>query len=201
MGPQISPGFASSHQSQGLPSINQQYDAPRPNSDFPPQESRRSSNGSQMNNGMTNLQLNGASSPYRSTNTSQTSIALGLQQQRGITSMSNAVRNPHNSGQTPMSPLGPHAGEQRTYYPRTAPIIRHNPLKEVYNAEQPTTGQPYAFPDPDMDRSSGSGDEPRSTAAMFSRRDSGHTSITSSIITSDSRLPPGQHRLDEGSSP
>lgn len=200
LGPQSSPRFASSHQSQGLPSINQQYDAPRPSSDFPPQESRRSSIGSQMNNGMTNLQLNGTSSPYGSTNASQTSIALGLQQQRGITSMSNGIRNSRASGQTPMSPLGPNAGEPRSYYPKTAPIISANPVREVYNAEQPTTGQPYAFPDPDMDRSSGSGEEPRSTSAMFSRRDSGHTSITSSIITSDSRLPPGQHRLDDGSS-
>ena len=207
LGPQNSPGFTSSHQSQGLPSINQHYDASRgsdydasrASSDFPPQESRRSSLGSQVNNGMTNLQLNGASSAYGSTNASQTSIALGLQQQRGITNMSNGIRNSRSSGQTPMSPLGPNAGDSRVpYYPRTAPIISANPVREVYNAEQPTTGQPYAFPDPDMDRSSGSGEEPRSTSAMFSRRDSGHTSITSSIITSDSRLPPGQHRLDEG---
>ena len=207
LGPQNSPGFTSSHQSQGLPSINQHYDASRASdydasrasSDFPPQESRRSSLSSQVNNGMTNLQLNGASSAYGSTNASQTSIALGLQQQRGITNMSNGIRNSRSSGQTPMSPLGPNAGDSRVpYYPRTAPIISANPVREVYNAEQPTTGQPYAFPDPDMDRSSGSGEEPRSTSAMFSRRDSGHTSITSSIITSDSRLPPGQHRLDEG---
>ena len=72
-------------------------------------------------------------------------------------------------------------------------------MKEVYNAEKPTAGQPYAFPDPDFsNRSSGSGEA--NGSAMMSRRNSDHTSITSSIVTSDSRLPVGQHRLDEGRS-
>ena len=72
-------------------------------------------------------------------------------------------------------------------------------MKEVYNAEKPTAGQPYAFPDPDFsNRSSGSGEA--NGSAMLSRRNSDHTSITSSIVTSDSRLPVGQHRLDEGKS-
>lgn len=72
-------------------------------------------------------------------------------------------------------------------------------MKEVYNAEKPTAGQPYAFPDPEISaRSSGSGDDPRSSSAILSRRNSDHTSVTSSLFTSDSRLPPGQHRLDDG---
>ena len=72
-------------------------------------------------------------------------------------------------------------------------------MKEVYNAEKPTAGQPYAFPDPDFsNRSSGSGEANGST--MMSRRNSDHTSVTSSIVTNDSRLPVGQHRLDEGKS-
>ena len=89
-------------------------------------------------------------------------------------------------------------GETRTAYnTRTAPIISANPMKEVYNAEKPTAGQPYAFPDPDFsNRSSGSGEA--NGSAMMSRRNSDHTSITSSIVTNDSRLPVGQHRLDEG---
>ena len=97
-----------------------------------------------------------------------------------------------------MSPLSPYPGESKqAYSSRTAPIISANPMKEVYNAEKPTAGQPYAFPDPDMsNRSSGSA-EPNGSH-MLSRRNSDHTSITSSIITNDSKLPPGQHRLDEG---
>ena len=71
-------------------------------------------------------------------------------------------------------------------------------MREVYYAEEPTAGQPYAFPDPEMvQRPSASGEDLRPTE-FVSRRGSGHTSITSSVVTTDSRLPPGQHRLDEG---
>ena len=70
-------------------------------------------------------------------------------------------------------------------------------MREVYNAEKPTAGQPYAFPDPDMSgRSSGSHEGNENI--MLSRRGSGHTSLASSIVTNDSKLPHGQHRLDEG---
>ena len=102
--------------------------------------------------------------------------------------------------QHPISPLSPMPGESRhAFSTRTAPVISANPMKEVYNADKPTAGQPYAFPDPDMsNRSSGSGDDPRSTTTAMSRRNSDHTSVTSSIFTTDSRLPPGQHRLDDG---
>ena len=98
-----------------------------------------------------------------------------------------------------MSPLAAsYAAVSRTG-PKAAPIISANPDKVVYNADKPTAGQPYAFPDPDMsNRSSGSGDATGS--AVMSRRNSDHTSITSSIVTSDSRLPTGQHRLDESKS-
>ena len=101
--------------------------------------------------------------------------------------------------QPPPSPLSPLPGESRqAYTTRTAPVISANPIREVYNADKPTAGQPYAFPDPDLpNRSSGSADEPRSTTTAMSRRDSDHTSVTSSIFTSDSRMPHGQHRLDD----
>ena len=99
-----------------------------------------------------------------------------------------------------MSPLSPLPGESRqAFSSRTAPVISANPIREVYNADKPTAGQPYAFPDPDMsNRSSGSADDPRSATTAMSRRDSDHTSVTSSVFTTDSRLPPGQHRLDDG---
>ena len=141
-------------------------------------------------------------SPYNSHsgNPSQSSIAASLQRERGIPSGS-AIRNSGTSSihhQQPMSPLSPYSGESKqAYSSRTAPIISANPMKEVYHAEKPTAGQPYAFPDPDMsNRSSGSAEA--NGSHMLSRRNSDHTSITSSIITNDSKLPPGQHRLDEG---
>ena len=204
-----SPGFASPHNSLGLPNLNQQYQHD-PNQyrgsgshEFPPQESRRSSIGSQVNAGFSNMHLNSVSSPYtNSNNQSQSSIAVNLQRERGIPQ--NGVRNSGLSTtssvgghQQPMSPLGPYPGESRqAYSTRTAPSIGANPMKEVYNAEKPTAGQPYAFPDPDMDQSSG-GSERANSSMVLSRRNSDHTSITSSIVTNDSKLPHGQHRLDE----
>lgn len=202
-GPQPSPGFAPPQPNLGLPALNQYHDGSqyRGSHEFPPQESRRSSLGSQVNTGFNNLQINGTVSPYNSTNASQSSIAISLQRERGIGSNASGVRSSRTSASMQhTSPLSPFPGESRQAYTfRTAPIISANPEKEVYNAEKPTAGQPYAFPDPEMStRSSGSGDDPRSTSTMLSRRGSDHTSITSSIFTSDSRLPPGQHRLDDG---
>lgn len=199
---QSSPGFAPHHQSLGLPNLNQYADGSqyRNSHEFPPQESRRSSLGSQVNNGFNNLHLNGAPSPYAgSTNASQSSIALSLQRERHPAV--NGLRNSRASSnmQQPMSPLSPLPGESRqAFSSRTAPVISANPIREVYNADKPTAGQPYAFPDPDMsNRSSGSADDPRSAGTAMSRRNSDHTSVTSSIFTTDSRLPPGQHRLDD----
>lgn len=126
---------------------------------------------------------------------------MSLQRDRGISTSTTGIRSSRTSNSMQQtSPLSPYPGESRqAYTSRTAPIISANPMKEVYNAEKPTAGQPYAFPDPEMSaRSSGSGDDPRSASTKLSRRNSDHTSITSSIITSDSRLPPGQHRLDDG---
>lgn len=149
------------------------------------------------------MHLNGVGSPYaNSNNQSQSSIAVNLQRERGIP-QSNGVRNSGLSTTSsvghaqPVSPLNHYHGESRQgFSSRTAPIISANPMKEVYNAEKPTAGQPYAFPDPDMSQSSG-GSEPANGSTMLSRRNSDHTSITSSIVTNDSKLPHGQHRLDE----
>ena len=204
-----SPGFApSNHNSLGLPTINQHEQSQYRNShEFPPQESRRSSLGSQVNTGFNNLHINNVGSPYHnhSAQQSQSSIAASLQRERGIPH-TNGVRNSGTSSiqQQPMSPLAQYPGESTQSFssrtgPKAAPMISANPMKEVYNAEKPTAGQPYAFPDPDMsNRSSGSAEA--SGSAMMSRRNSDHTSITSSIVTNDSRYPSGQHHLDESKS-
>lgn len=223
-GSQASPGFASPHNSLGLrsphdsvglPNLNQQYHQQEQNQyrhsdSFPPQESRRSSIGSSVNTGLSNMHLNGAvTSPYaNSNNQSHSSIAASLQRERGIPQPS-GVRNSGLSAtsshmsQQPMSPLNPYPGESRqAFSSRIAPSIGDNPIKEVYNAEKPTAGQPYAFPDPDMSGgSSNNSMHERNGSTMLSRRNSDHTSITSSIITNDSKLPKGQHRLDEDPMP
>ena len=198
-----SPGF-STHSSL-LPSINQAHDPNRRSQDFPPQESRRSSVGSQVNQGMNNLQINGTSSPYSgSVNHSSTSLAQNLSRERGITS-AHGLRNSRSSAQLSMSPLSPTA-ERPGFTPRVAPVISRNPNPAVYSGEEPIPGQAYAFPDaPDIEpgnlppkSSSRHNVNEGLLSGSFSRRDSGHTSIGSSIVTPDSRLPPGQHRLDDG---
>ena len=91
------------------------------------------------------------------------------------------------------------------FAPRIAPPIGANPKSDIYNAAAPMPGQAYAFPDepttPEAQRPSMSYDpDSQMTPGKLSRRDSGHTSLTSSIVTSDSRLPDGQRRLSEGQS-
>lgn len=205
-----SPGFAPS--TSALPSLNQVHDPSRASQDFPPQESRRSSLGSQVNQGLNSLQLNGSNSPYTgsvnhsTTSLAQNPLAQNLSRERGITAANGAIRNSRSSGQLPLSPLSPHSSESRLpgSTPRIAPPIGRNPRSDVYNAFEPAPGQAYAFPDPPNVQP---GDLPPKRAApsvedgrsgMFSRRDSDHTSITSSILTQETRLPPGQHRLEDG---
>ena len=206
-----SPGYATS--SNLLPSLNKSHDPNenRQSQDFPPRESRRSSIGSQVNQGMNSLQINGTSSPYHgngSVNHSSTSLAQSLSRERGI-SGPHAIRPSRSTAQL-SSPLSP-TSESRQPFPRIAPPIGRNPDTHTAHAHEPVPGQAYAFPDtPDLEpgalppKSSsrhnvstlGNLSEERESS-VFSRRDSGHQSISSSIMTSDSHLPPGQRRLEE----
>ncbi|KAL8814119.1 MAG: hypothetical protein Q9223_006636 [Gallowayella weberi] len=194
-----------------LPKINPRHDSSqyRGSHEYPIQESRRSSIGSEVNQ-FRNLQINSTSSPYPgSTNQSTTSIQANLQRERGIAPGANGVRNSRASGtgsmhQQPLSPLnGPpemQPGESRhAFMARTAPVISANPMREVYNADKPTAGQPYAFPDPDMNNSSGSNEDPRHPPNPgLSRRNSDHNSINSSLYTTDSRHPGSIRTVDGG---
>ncbi|KAL8714405.1 MAG: hypothetical protein Q9220_001738 [cf. Caloplaca sp. 1 TL-2023] len=196
----------------GLPTINQHHDpsAYRGSHEIP---SRRSSGGSEINQ-LRNLHINPTSSPYvASANPSHTSISANLQRERGIAPTTNGVRDSHASRASrasgtgsmhhqPMSPLsGPpdmQPGDSRHgYNHRSAPKISANPMREVYNADKPTAGQPYAFPDPEMHGSSVSSEDPRhASTAGLSRRNSDHTSINSSVYTMDSHHPGAQRTVD-----
>ena len=170
-----------------------------------------------MNQGMNSLALS-QSSPYNSTNhsanPSQVSLVSRLQGERGIpTEVRNgSIRSAFSPSHAPrkaQSILGMNtASDMAARRPgRIAPPIDPKPRSEWPNphAETPTKGFPYAFPDPDMaaPRSS-AGDDDRApsmsgvSSHQFSRRGSfGGTSVTSSVFTNDSHLPPGQRRLDE----
>lgn len=194
-----SPRYAHENPGAKLHCLTQAYDA-KVITDLAPQDSRRSSVESRMNQGLHALAL-APSSPYGSTNASQTSIVSNLQRERNIPG-AGGNRNSRHSNPPPLSPLGPSSSSGEYRAGRIAPPISSNPRSEIYNAEHPTAGQPYAFPDPAFvpvaSRSSGSGEEARNASAQFSRRGSLATSVTSSIYTNDSRLPAGQRRLEEG---
>lgn len=200
-GAQASPGFTSpAHETRishlSHPETSHQRGSHHSES-FPPQESRRSSLGSQVNSGFGNLQINGSASPY---GTHGNPSHASLQRERH-SSHPNGARNSGTSAhnQHPLSPLASQQADSRQYYQsRTAPSITHNPIREVYNADKPTAGQPYAFPDPDVQPGQMGPNLEASAPPTLSRRNSDHASIASSVITNDSKYPQGQLRLDEG---
>jgi hypothetical protein len=152
-----------------------------------------------MNAGMGHLALS-PSSPYDSQNTSRVSLVSSLQHQRGITHP-----EARHNGTSPLSPYVRTGGSRAVQPPRQAPVIQPNPrdVSGMPNplAAAPTKGFAWAFPGSDFEeeiRASSSGESSTERSTIPSRQNSFATSVNSSIYATDSHLPPGQRRLDNG---
>lgn len=142
---------------------------------------RRESVDSRINQGFSDMRL--GNSPYTSNNPSTTSIQNTLHTQR----------NPHHlsvhrisNGYQPSADRNP---ESKTI--KTAPAITGPATGHIARAAEPTKGQAWAFPEEEIQRV---GAPPYND----SRRSSITESVASSQFTTESRLPSGQRRLNDG---
>jgi hypothetical protein len=142
---------------------------------------------SRMHTGFNNLYINNPQSPYESTNNSQVSLAASL-------------RRP-NGGAPPMSPLSGRSSLRGQPPMRVAPQIMpvaRGPGAPDPTAAKPTQGYAWAFPDgpiPEERRGSDSGD---SSIGVSRTNSIAASSIRSSIFSTDSQMPQGQRRLEDG---
>lgn len=180
----------SAHSGSGaLPSINQGFSEPANRDSQASMDSRRSSVDSRMHQGLNNLYINNPASPYESTNTSQVSLAASL-------------RRPN--GQAPLSPLSGRAALRSNPPPRVAPPIlpvSRGPGAPDPTAAKPTQGFAWAFPDapiPEERRGSDSSGDLSLGHGQSRTNSFAASSVRSSIFSTDSHLPHGQRRLDDG---
>lgn len=152
-------------------------------------ESRRESMDSRINQPFGDLKLN--NSPYASHNQSTTSIQGGLAQGRlPRAGLENLAVHRISNGYQPSADRNPD-GHQKAV--RTAPAITGPATSTIARAAEPIKGQAWAFPEEDIHRIPSA----PGTSYLDSRRSSITESIASSQYTTDSRLPPGQRRLDD----
>ncbi|KAI1176674.1 hypothetical protein F4777DRAFT_245987 [Nemania sp. FL0916] len=156
-------------------------------------DSRRESVDSRINQGFGDLRLGG--SPYASANQSTTSIHANLAQQRNPRAgLDHLSVHRISNGYQPCMDRTPESHPKA----RTAPAITGPATSTIARAAEPTKGQAWAFPEDEIQRPPpgiGSG------TFLDSRRSSVAESIASSQFTADSRLPPGQRRLEDGVGP
>jgi Helix-loop-helix DNA-binding domain len=167
-------------------------------------DSRRESVDSRLGVNFGDMRL--ANSPYASANQSTTSLQSSLAQQRNPGS----AHPDRNSGPFRLS-----NGYQPTYQrlpdapsltsSRTAPLITGPALGAIARAPEPTKGQAWAFPEEEVQRMPSAARPSEEIANRQgtsyyddSRRNSFADSIASSQYTAESRLPPGQRRLEDG---
>lgn len=158
-------------------------------------QSRRESVESRINHGFEGMKIAG-NSPYASNNQSTTSIQSSLQQQR------NPGHGPTSRFTNSYHPGIQRFGSDGQKQSRTAPAITGPATSAVAHAAEPTKGQPWAFPDePDQlmptPRSNAEPTLSRQTSYLDSRRSS-VASLASSQYTTESRLPQGQRKLEDG---
>lgn len=146
-------------------------------------DSRRESVDSRINQGFGEMRLGG--SPYASHNHSTTSIQGTLAQQRNPRGgMDNLSVHRISNGYQPGADRTPDGHPKGV---RTAPAITGPATSTIARAAEPTKGQAWAFPE-----------DSGAPTLYDSRRSSITESIASSQFTTESRLPPGQRRLDDG---
>jgi hypothetical protein len=160
--------------------------------------SRRESVESRMNTGFEGMRLQ--NSPYASNNQSTTSIQASLQQQRNPGNNTGPERLSASRFTPVYTPSSAHFGSDAHKRSKVAPTITGPADSSVAHGAVPIAGQAWAFPTdidhrmPSSGRSSEA--ESRQTSYIESRRSS-LASLASSQYTTESRLPPGQRRLDE----
>ncbi|KAG6176815.1 hypothetical protein E4U27_004814 [Claviceps purpurea] len=149
---------------------------------------RRESVDSRINQGISDMRL--GTSPYANSNHSTASIQSTLHAQRnrgyGLDSISvHRISNGYHPSaeRNPIEP--PKIG-------KTAPAITGPATSHIARAAEPTKGQAWAFPEEEIQRVGPPG------PYDDSRRSSVTESIASSQFTTESRLPPGQRRLEDG---
>lgn len=151
--------------------------------------SRRESVDSRINQEFGGMRL--GPSPYASANHSTTSIQNTLQQQRNPRSgLDNLSIHRISNGYQPSAERVPLDSHIKAI--RTAPTITGPTQSTIARAAEPTKGQAWAFPEDEIQRL------PSGAHSLIdSRRSSVAESFASSQFTTESRLPPGQRRLDE----
>ncbi|KAL1862879.1 hypothetical protein VTK73DRAFT_6589 [Phialemonium thermophilum] len=163
-----------------------------PQGENPEAVSRRESVDSRINQGLGDMRL--GNSPYASHNQSTSSIQNTLHQQRNPRpGLENLQIHRISNGYQPSADRNPE-GHPKTAPVRTAPAITGPATSQIARAAEPTKGQAWAFPEEEIQRL------PSATrdSLVDSRRSSVADSLASSQFTTESRLPPGQRRLDEG---
>ncbi|KAJ1331369.1 Myc proto-oncogene protein [Microdochium nivale] len=157
-------------------------------------ESRRESVDSRINQNFGDMRL--GNSPYASQNQSTTSIQGSLAQQRNPRGgLEQLAAHRISNGYQPNIDRTPDGFPKMA---RTAPAITGPATSHIARAAEPTKGQAWAFPEEEIQRVPSS---IATTSFLDSRRSSMAESIASSQFTTESRLPPGQRRLDEHGGP